>query len=42
MAKGTATRFVDKAGDSGEVAKLIERLREVIVNYQVSENRLFH
>ena len=42
MAKGTTTRFVDKAGDSGEVAKLIERLREVIVNYQVSENRLFH
>ena len=38
MAKGTATRFVDKAGDSGEVAKLVEQLREGIAHYQVGEN----
>ena len=37
--KGTVARFVDKAGDSEEVAGLIERLREAITNYQVSENR---
>ena len=42
LAKGTAARFVDKAGDSGEVAKLIERLREAIVHYQVSENYFQH
>ena len=29
---------MDKAGDSGEVAKLIERLREAIIHYKVSEN----
>ena len=40
LAKGTAARFLDKAGDSGEVAKLIERLREAITHYQVSENYL--
>ena len=33
---------MDKAGDSGEVAKLIERLREAIVHYQVSENYFQH
>ena len=38
LAKGTAARFVDKAGDSGEVVKLVERLREGITNYQVSES----
>ena len=42
LAKGTAARFVDKAGDSGEVAKLIERLREAIIHYQVSENYFQH
>jgi hypothetical protein len=36
--KGTAARFVDKGEDSGEVARLVERLREAITHYQVSEN----
>ena len=36
LAKGTAARFVDKGGDSGEVVKLIERLQEAITHYQVS------
>jgi hypothetical protein len=36
LAKGMATRFVDKGVDSGEVAKLVERLREAITHYQVS------
>jgi hypothetical protein len=38
LVKGTATRFVDKGADSGEVARLVERLREAITHYQVSEN----
>ena len=38
LAKGTATRFIDKGSDSGEVVSLIERFREAITNYQVSEN----
>ena len=42
LAKGTAARFVDKARDSGEVAKLIERLREAVIHYQVSENCFQH
>ena len=37
--KGNAARFVDKGEDSAEVTRLIERLREVITHYQVSENR---
>jgi len=40
LAKGTAARFVDKGGDSGEVAKLIERLQEAIAHYQVSKYRI--
>jgi len=39
LGKGTVARFMDKAGDSGMVAGLIERLREAITNYQVSKNR---
>ena len=42
LAKGRLARFVDKARDSGEVAKLIERLREAVVHYQVSENCFQH
>ena len=42
LTKGTAARFVDKAGDSGEVVKLIERLREAIIHYQVSEHCFQH
>ena len=41
LAKGTATRFVDKAGDSGEVVRLIERLRQAITHYQVSQIYFF-
>ena len=37
LAKGKATRFVDKAADSGEVVRLIERLQEAITHYQVRE-----
>lgn len=37
MAKGAAVRFVDKAEDSADVARLVEQLREVIAHYQVSE-----
>ena len=39
LAKGTAARFLDKGADFGEVARLVERLREAITHYQVSENR---
>ena len=38
LAKSTAARFVDKAEDSGEVVRLVERLGEAITHYQVSEN----
>ena len=38
LEKGIATRFVDKGEDSKEVARLVERLREAITHYQVSEN----
>jgi len=31
-------RFVDKAGDLAEAGTLVERLREAITHYQVSEN----
>ena len=40
LAKGTKAGFVDKGGDSKEVVGLVERLREAITHYQVSENRL--
>jgi len=33
-----AALFVDKRRDSGEVVKLVERLREAITRYQVSED----
>ena len=38
LGKGAAVRFVDKGRDSGEVAKLVERLREAIARYQVNVN----
>jgi hypothetical protein len=38
LAKGRAARFVDKSADSGEVARLVERLREAVTHYQVSES----
>ena len=37
LGKGKAARFVDKGRDSGEVVKLVERLRDAITRYQVSE-----
>ena len=39
LAKGPAVRFMDRAADSGEVARLVKRLREAITHYQVSEDR---
>lgn len=33
-----AAGFIDKEGDCGEVTRLVERLREAITLYQVSEN----
>ena len=38
--KGTIARFMDKGEDSNTVARLIERLREAIVCYQASEDRM--
>ena len=35
LAKNPVARFVDKGGDSGNVAKLIERLRKALLRYQV-------
>ena len=37
LEKGKAARFVDKGRDSGEVGKLVERLRDAIIRYQVSD-----
>ena len=37
LQKGKTARFLDKGRDSGEVVKLIERLRDAITRYQVSE-----
>jgi len=37
LEKGKAAQFVDKGRDSGEVVKLVERLRDAITRYQVSE-----
>ncbi|KAF9649795.1 hypothetical protein BDM02DRAFT_1756186 [Thelephora ganbajun] len=34
------TRLVNKKGDSREVAKLVERLREAITHYQANEKSL--
>ena len=36
LAKGRAARFLDKRKDSGEVAALVEKLRQAILDYQVS------
>ena len=36
--KGKVAGFVDKGSDSGEAVKLIERLREATIHYQVGEN----
>ena len=35
LTKGVVTRFADKGEDSKVVARLIERLREAVVCYQV-------
>ena len=41
LEKGGAARFVDKRRDSGEVANLVEGLRDAITRYQVSESWFF-
>ena len=41
LEKGTAARLVDKKADSGEVASLVDQLREAITHYQVSEKCFF-
>ena len=33
-----AVLFIDKGRDSGEVVKLVERLRDALTRYQVSED----
>ena len=38
LRKGVPARFMDKEDNSKEVARLIERLREAIALYQVSES----
>jgi len=38
LEKGKVARFVDKGRDSGEVVKLVERLRDAITRYQVSKD----
>ena len=38
LGKGEGARFVDKGRDSGEVVKLVERLRGAVTRYQVSED----
>ena len=35
LKRGVPARFIDKENDSGEVARLVERLREAIALYQV-------
>ncbi|KAF9649447.1 hypothetical protein BDM02DRAFT_3268766 [Thelephora ganbajun] len=40
LAKGMTTQFVDE--DSGEVARLVERLRETITHYQTSQQQATH
>ncbi|KAF9644139.1 hypothetical protein BDM02DRAFT_3190869 [Thelephora ganbajun] len=42
LAKGTATRFVDKEGDSGEAVRLVEWLREVTTHYQISQQQAIY
>ncbi|KAF9649401.1 hypothetical protein BDM02DRAFT_3186299 [Thelephora ganbajun] len=39
LAKGTVTQFVNKKGDSKEVARLAERLQEAINHYQISQRQ---
>ena len=39
LQKSVPARFIDKEDDSKEVARLVERLREAIALYQVSEIR---
>ena len=35
LAKNPVARFIDKGGDSGNVARYIERLRKALLRYQV-------
>ena len=40
LERGATARFMGKGDDSKEVVKLVERLREAITLYQVSESRI--
>ena len=39
LEKGKIARVLDKARDSGEVVRLVEKLRQAILIYQVSSGR---
>ncbi|KAF9789341.1 hypothetical protein BJ322DRAFT_1018021 [Thelephora terrestris] len=42
LAKGKTARVLDKTRDSGEVIKLVERLRQATLVYQVSQQKSIH
>ncbi|KAF9649789.1 hypothetical protein BDM02DRAFT_3142078, partial [Thelephora ganbajun] len=42
LLEGTVIRFVNRGDDSGEVAKLVERLREAITRYQIPQQRAIY
>ncbi|KAF9642509.1 hypothetical protein BDM02DRAFT_3176724 [Thelephora ganbajun] len=42
LLEGTVMRFVNREDDSGEVAKLVEWLQEVIARYQISQQRAIY
>ncbi|KAF9789294.1 hypothetical protein BJ322DRAFT_1105154 [Thelephora terrestris] len=42
LAKGKTARVLDKTRDSGEVVKLVERLRQATLVYQVSQQKSIH
>ncbi|KAF9644544.1 hypothetical protein BDM02DRAFT_933960 [Thelephora ganbajun] len=42
LAEGTGAQFANKEGDSGEVARLVERLREATSQYQISQQQAIY
>ncbi|KAF9645175.1 hypothetical protein BDM02DRAFT_3263101, partial [Thelephora ganbajun] len=42
LVEGTVTRFVGKESDSGEVARLVQRLQEAITHYQISQQQAIY
>ncbi|KAF9649817.1 hypothetical protein BDM02DRAFT_3260180 [Thelephora ganbajun] len=42
LVKGMVTRFTDKEGDSGEVAKLVEWLQGAVTRYQMSQQQAIY